>query len=125
MILTAPSQPWQIQDDEDMGSPSQDGVNPGEIMPGENRQISGSPSGVPSPVYLSLQKQTLQQHRTSNCADKAAENGVNMSLRGAFAATKQSHHLLEIAMPPTAAHNDNTIASEDPHVWNRRIYRAA
>ena len=65
----------QITDDEDMGSPSQDGVNPGEGMPGENRQISGSPSGAPSPVYLSLRKQTLQQHRAGNCAEKTAKNG--------------------------------------------------
>lgn len=75
MILTAPSQPWQIQDDEDMGSPSQDGVNPGEIMPGENRQISGSPSGAPSPVSLSLRIKTLPQRRASNPADKEAKRG--------------------------------------------------
>ena len=65
----------QVKDDEDMGSPSPDGVNPGEVMPGENRQISGSPSGAPSPVYLSLRKQTLQQHHASNRADKDAKNG--------------------------------------------------
>ena len=59
-----------------MGSPSQDGVNPGEVTPGENRQISGSPSGAPSPVYLSLRKQTLLQHHASNRADKAAKNGI-------------------------------------------------
>ena len=89
MILNAPQQ-GRVQDDEDMGSPSQDGVNPGEGMPGENRQISGSPSGVPSPVYLSLRKQTLQQHRTSNCADKAAKDGNNPSLRAPIGAKQSS-----------------------------------
>ena len=50
MILTEHPLGCLFQDDEDKGSPSQDGVNPGEVMPGENRQISGSPSGAPSPV---------------------------------------------------------------------------
>jgi hypothetical protein len=41
----------------------------------ENRQISGSPSGAPSPVHLSLRNKTLQQHRASNPAVKDAKSG--------------------------------------------------
>src|SRR5919109_3720424 len=36
----------------------------------ENRKISGSPSGEPSPVSLSLRIKTLPQGRASNPADK-------------------------------------------------------
>src|SRR5690349_23265257 len=48
----------------------------------ENRAISGSPSGLPSPVSLSLRIKTLQEHRASDRADKGAKDGHQMSLRG-------------------------------------------
>jgi len=63
MILTENPLGSLFQDDEDKGSPSRDGVNcfSGFHMAiacsnhqNENRQVSGSPSGAPSPVYLSL-----------------------------------------------------------------------
>src|SRR5215207_11130015 len=57
---------------------------------GENRTISGSPSGAPSPVSLSLRIKTLQQHRASDHADKGAKNGHSMSLRGGALPPKQS-----------------------------------
>jgi hypothetical protein len=52
--------------DEDEGSPSGDGVNwtflsHREGKDQENRQISGSPPGEPSLVYLSLQMDSPQQ----------------------------------------------------------------
>jgi hypothetical protein len=74
--------PAQRGVDEDKGSPSQDGANPGEVQPGENRTISGSPSGAPSPVHLSLRKSTLQQGRAGNRAGKNAKDGNQTVIAG-------------------------------------------
>ena len=41
----------------------------------KNRQVSGSPPGVPSPDYLSLRIKTLLQGRVSNYADNDAKDG--------------------------------------------------
>jgi hypothetical protein len=47
---------WNIfQVDEDEGSSSQDEAKPAATLAGENRQISGSPSGVPHPSFFPLQ----------------------------------------------------------------------
>jgi len=43
-----------MQDDEEEGSSSRDGVNLATLVAGKNRKISGSPPGVPSPDPLSL-----------------------------------------------------------------------
>jgi hypothetical protein len=50
------SQDSKFMGDEDEGSPSQDGAYPLPLImvAGENRQISGSPPGEPSPDHLSL-----------------------------------------------------------------------
>jgi len=50
-------------------------VEPKTPVASENRQISGSPPGVPSPDSLPSEIKILQQRRVSNCADKAAGNG--------------------------------------------------
>src|SRR5690349_13521887 len=63
----------------------------------ENRQISGSPSGVPSPASLSLRIKTLRQRRTSNRADKEAKSGNYISVRGDALPPKQSPVKCEIA----------------------------
>jgi hypothetical protein len=44
-----------FQVDEDEGSSSQDEAKPARVSAGENRQISGSPSGVPHPSFFPLQ----------------------------------------------------------------------
>jgi hypothetical protein len=41
-----------FQVDEDEGSSSQDEAKPARVSAGENRQISGSPSGVPHPSFF-------------------------------------------------------------------------
>jgi hypothetical protein len=47
-------------------------------MPVENREISGSPSGAPSPAYSFPPKiETLCQYRLSNHAGKATASGIN------------------------------------------------
>jgi hypothetical protein len=47
---------WIVfQVDEDEGSSSQDEAKPAKGSAGENRQISGSPSGVPHPSFFPLQ----------------------------------------------------------------------
>src|SRR5690349_14761950 len=88
----------------------------------ENRAISGSPSGVPSPVSLSLRIKTLQQHRASDHADKGARNGHQMSLRGvSFDYARQS---LAPLRTETLVKTD-IIFRRIPYVWHRRIYRVA
>jgi len=54
MALSTPH--GEAKGDEDKGSPLQNGANLARSRPAarENRQISGSPSGVPPPVSLSL-----------------------------------------------------------------------
>ena len=57
------------------------GLRPTRPPTKENRQISGSPPGVPSPDSLPSEIKFLGQRRVSNRADKAAGNGRYMSLR--------------------------------------------
>jgi hypothetical protein len=73
---------YKTKVDEDKGSPLQDGVNPGEVLPGENRQFSGSPSGVPSPV-LSFPPNRKTCNNTARATLRIKLQGMafNLSLR--------------------------------------------
>jgi hypothetical protein len=62
---------------------------------GENRQISGSPPGVPSPDSLPSEIKILRQRRVSNRADKEAGNGIQpiiASLREAIPKSQGDCH---------------------------------
>ena len=77
----------KTRDDEDKGSPSQDGANltltlilSDREMAGrgkrKNRQISGSPSGAPSPVLsFPPKKKSCNEHCQSDLAGKIAGDG--------------------------------------------------
>jgi hypothetical protein len=84
------------RDDEEKGSPPRGGVNPAagcislNQQTGENRKISGSPSGAPSPVFFPSEQKTLSQHCAGNCTGKTTGNG---KARSQIPDAAQTHRL--------------------------------
>ena len=149
MILT-PERHLRLKDDEDVGSPSRDGVTAHPpLLFGAGWDEAGKSTDQRKPTGCAITRfffpseiKTLRQRRLSNRADKEARNGMHMSLRGVapwrhdeaipnsrgdcHAAYGGSQHLHLHDLPSKSkCRCDKLKLSEEPHVWNRRIYRAA
>jgi len=72
----------RTRDDEDKGSPSQDGVNPGETSRGKIDRSAEALRVRHHPFHLSLRKWNFaMQRRASNAADRNAKSG---NMQGQF-----------------------------------------
>ena len=138
----------RVKVDEDEGSPLRNGANPSPLPlsqwergrgEGENRTISGSPSGAPHPSFF-----PSKDNFANNIARVIARSigrewqQYNMSLRGAFIATTLApyasavsnlrQHWRLLRAEERRPRND-IITSNKPedlnYVWNRRLCRAA